>query len=109
MRAMLALALVLATPAIACDPDSMEQAISEVCGAATRGAEAAKLAATPLADVSEAAAMQASLARARQHCMHGDPAEAAWEATRLARFAGRIEARTAPPHLLLNTLTGYPK
>lgn len=97
MRPLLALLILLATPAIACDPAGMDGALSEICGAAASGAEEAIEAALPLARREEAAAMQAQLARVQQLCTHGDPAVAAVEATRLARFAGRIEARADVP------------
>ncbi|WP_431301769.1 hypothetical protein [Sediminicoccus sp. BL-A-41-H5] len=97
MRALLALALLLATPAIACDPDEMERAMTEVCTAATSGAAEAVEAALPLAGADEAAALQTQLITLRRVCAEGDPALAARDAARLSRLAGRIEARAERP------------
>jgi hypothetical protein len=97
MRALLALAMLLSSPAIACDPAEMDQAMSEICGGATDGAAEAVQAALPHARAGEAAALEARLAQARHACQHGDPAVAAREAAQLARFAGRIEARADQP------------
>lgn len=97
MRALLALTLLLATPAIACDPDEMERAMTEICTAATAGAAEAVEAALPLARGDEAASLQAQLTTLRRVCAEGDPALAARDAARLARLAGRIEARADQP------------
>lgn len=97
MRALLALALLLATPAIACDPDEMERAMTEICTAATSGAADAVEAALPLARPDEAAALQSRLTHLQRICAEGDPALAARDAARLARLAGRIEARADQP------------
>ena len=97
MRALLALTLLLATPAIACDPDEMERAMTEICTAATSGAAEAVEAALPLARPGEATALQSQLTSLRRICAEGDPALAARDAARLARLAGRIEARADQP------------
>lgn len=97
MRTLLALALLLATPAIACDPDEMERAMNEICSGATTGAAEAVEAALPLARPVEAASLQAQLAALQRSCAEGDPAVAARDAARLARLAGRIEARADQP------------
>jgi hypothetical protein len=97
MRAVLALAMLLATPAIACDPDELERAMTEICAAATMGAEEAVEAAQPFAQSEERARLGARLAQIRQDCLQGDPAVAAREAARLARIAAHIEARADRP------------
>jgi hypothetical protein len=97
MRALLALAMLLATPAIACDPDELERAMTEICNAATAGAEEAVEAAQPFARAEEWARLDARLAQIRQDCVQGDPMQAAREAARLARAAARIEARADQP------------
>lgn len=97
MRALLAMAMLLATPAIACDPDEMERAMTEICSAATTGAAEAVEAALPLARAQEAASLQSQLNSLRRICAEGDPAAAARDAARLARVAGRIEARAEQP------------
>lgn len=97
MRALLALALLLASPAIACDPAEMDQAMTEICTAALDGAAEAVEAALPHARAQEAAALESRLAQARLACLQGDPAVAARDAAQLARLAGRIEARADQP------------
>ncbi|MDB5416217.1 MAG: hypothetical protein JWR10_4552 [Rubritepida sp.] len=97
MRKLLIMALLLATPAAACDPEEMDRALSEICTAAATVAQEAVEAAQPLAQSGERTAMQAQLDRVRTLCIDGDPAVAASEAARLARFAGRIEARADTP------------
>lgn len=97
MRRLLAMAMLLAMPAMACDPDEMERAMTEICTAATSGAAEAVEAALPLARAEEAAALQTQLTALRRVCSEGDPAVAAREAARLARLAGRIEARAEQP------------
>ncbi|MBX9752630.1 MAG: hypothetical protein K5Q68_23785 [Roseococcus sp.] len=97
MRTILAVAMLLATPAIACDPDELERAMTEICTAATAGAEEAVEAAQPFARAEERALLDARLTQIRQDCAHGDPAVAAREAARLARVAARIEARADQP------------
>ena len=97
MRKILALALLLTTPAIACDPDEVDRAMTEVCVATIQAAEEAVQAALPLARGGEAATLDTELARLRALCAQGDPAVAAGEAARLARAAGRIEARGDAP------------
>jgi hypothetical protein len=97
MRALLALALLLATPAIACDPDELERAMTDICAAATEAAAEAVQAALPLARAGEGAALDARLAAIRHGCVHGDPVMAARDAARLARSAALIEARAEQP------------
>ncbi len=97
MRVLLALALLLATPAIACDPDEVDRAMTEVCTASLGAAAEAVDAALPLARGAEAGTLNAKLTRLRGLCAEGDPAVAAAAAARLARLAGRIEARADAP------------
>jgi hypothetical protein len=97
MRKLLAVAMLLATPAVACDPDELERAMTEICSAATAGAAEAVEAALPLARPGEATSLEAQLTALRRLCMEGDPAQAARDAARLARLAGRIEARADQP------------
>lgn len=98
MRAALALGLLLlAAPAGACDPDELERAMTEICTAATEGAAEAVAAALPQARAEEATSLRAELERLTQACAQGDPAVAAREGARLARIAGRIEARAEQP------------
>lgn len=88
MRALVLLAA-LTAPALACDPAEMEAAMTEICRGATEGAREA-VAALPAA---ERAPLEAELTRLHALCAAGDPAIAARGAARLAREAGRMEAR----------------
>ena len=88
MRAVLLLAA-LAAPALACDPAEMEAAMNGICRGATEGAREA-VHALPIA---ERPPLEAELTRLHELCAAGDPALAARGAARLAREAGRIEAR----------------
>jgi hypothetical protein len=100
MRALvLAAALMLAPPlaARACDTAAMNAELTRVCRAALDPVLGwlARLAPEP----EEAAALARASAAAAEACDTGDPAAGVLEAARLARLAGRIEARTgdAPP------------
>ena len=98
MRAILALGLLLlAAPAGACDPDELERAMTEICTAATEGAAEAVEAALPHARAEEAHSLRTELQRLMQACAQGDPTATAREGARLARLAGRIEAREDQP------------
>ncbi|MCX7371641.1 MAG: hypothetical protein NTW56_04250 [Alphaproteobacteria bacterium] len=79
--------------AIACDPDAMDQAMSEICAAGVAAAQEAVDAAIPHAIAAEADHLRLALSQAQDICHHGDPALAAAQAARLSRHAGRIEAR----------------
>ncbi len=83
----------IAAPAFACDPEEMNSQLTGVCEAAL--AETAALVDALHGDATEAerAAMARGLATAREACAHGDPLIGAREAARLARLAGRVEAR----------------
>jgi hypothetical protein len=89
----LALAALIATPAIACDPEAMNQHLTAVCDAAQRPARDAVQAATPHATEAERAAMAGALTAIAAACDTGDPEIGARQAAALARAAGFIEAR----------------
>jgi hypothetical protein len=92
--AALAALLVAAPPlARACDTEAMNAELTAVCRAALSPAEAWAGAVRAHAGASEAAALDRALALARAACATGDPAAGALEAARIARLAGRIEAR----------------
>ena len=88
-------AALLAAPPLAraCDPETMNAALTEVCGAALRPAEEAIAAALPHATAAEHGLIERHLAAARQGCAEGDPEIGARTASLLARLAGRIEGR----------------
>jgi hypothetical protein len=90
-----AFAVLLAAPSTtrACDPETMNAALTDVCDAALRPAEEAIAAALPHATAAERALVERHLAAARQGCAEGDPKIGARTAALLARFAGRIEGR----------------
>jgi hypothetical protein len=92
---LLAAALLAAAPppARACDPETMNAALTGVCDAALRPAEEAVAAALPHATAAEHALIERHLAAARQGCAEGDPGIGARTAALLARLAGRIEGR----------------
>ncbi|UPY35211.1 hypothetical protein [Sediminicoccus sp. KRV36] len=71
--------------------------MTEICTATTLGAAEAVEAAIPHARAEERTAMEAQLIQLQHNCAHGDPAVVARGATRLARLAGRIEARANQP------------
>jgi len=95
-RHALALAVFLLAPPLAraCDPDELNAHLTTVCRAALDPAMAAIGPLRVHASVEEDRAIAAALARATEACDTGDPAIGAAEAVRLARLAGRIEART---------------
>jgi hypothetical protein len=89
----LALAALIATPAIACDAEAMNHHLTAVCDAAQRPARDAVRAANPHATEAERAAMARALAAVAAACETGDPEIGARQAAALARAAGFIEAR----------------
>ncbi|MBR0680800.1 hypothetical protein GXW74_09900 [Roseomonas eburnea] len=94
-----AMALLAATPAPACDSEAMSAELTAVCRGAFAPAAEWAGAVRAQADAAEAAALDRALLLAREACDSGDPAAGAREAARIARLAGRIEARigaTAP-------------
>ena len=95
MRALLLAGLLLAAlpPARACDTEAMSAELTAVCSAALRPAAETARAVRGAASAAEAAALDRALARAAEACATGDPALGAAEASRIARLAGRIEAR----------------
>jgi hypothetical protein len=95
VAALLALALVAAPPlARACDPEAMNQEITEICRAAFDPAAEIARAVLARATPDEARALTAALTAAGDACDVGDPAAGARQAVEIARLAGRIEART---------------
>ena len=94
IAALLAFALVAAPPlARACDPEAMNQEITEICRAALDPAAAIARAVLARATPEEARALTAALVAAGDACDVGDPAAGARQAVEIARLAGRIEAR----------------
>jgi hypothetical protein len=95
-RLVLALVVFLFAPPLAraCDPDELNAHLTTVCRAALDPATAAIAPLRIHASPAEDAAIAVALARAGEACDTGDPAIGAAEAVRLARLAGRIEART---------------
>jgi hypothetical protein len=92
--ALLALALVAAPPlARACDPEAMNQELTEICRAAFDPAAEIARAVMARATAEEARALAAALTAAGDACDVGDPAAGARQAVEIARLAGRIEAR----------------
>ena len=83
----------VAAPALACDPEEMNHQLTAVCEAALTEPAALLEALHGHATESERAAIARGLAAAREACAHGDPVIGAREAARLARLAGRLEAR----------------
>jgi hypothetical protein len=92
-------ALLLAAPPLAraCDTEAMNAELSAVCRAALAPALAWAAAARAGASAAEAAALDRAITRATESCATGDPAAGAQEAARIARLAGRIEARSGTP------------
>ena len=88
-------AALLAAPlsARACDPETMNAALTAVCDAALRPAEEAIASALPHATEAERALVERHLAAARRGCAEGDPNVGARTAALIARLAGRIEGR----------------
>ncbi|HEY4250796.1 MAG TPA: hypothetical protein VGM87_06335 [Roseomonas sp.] len=100
-HAALLAALVLTAPPLAraCDPEELNQQLTAVCRAALAPAAAWIGALHARATAAERGAIDAALGSANEACDTGDPTAGAREAARLARLAGRIEARlgeTAP-------------
>ena len=94
VAALLALALVAAPPlARACDPEAMNQEVTEICRAAFDPAAEIARAVLARATPDEARALTAALTAAGDACDVGDPAAGARQAVEIARLAGRIEAR----------------
>lgn len=92
--ALLAVALIAAPPlARACDPEAMNQEITEICRAAFDTAAAIARTVLARATPDEARALTAALTAAGDACDVGDPAAGARQAVEIARLAGRIEAR----------------
>lgn len=91
-------ALAATRPARACEPEALDAHLAAVCDGGLAAARAALAAALPQATPAERAALEAMLAEAGGLCGTGDPVEAARQAARIARIAGRIEGRagTAP-------------
>lgn len=87
------LAGALVAPALACDPEEMNEQLNAVCAAALAETVPAAEAILPHATAAEHTRLERSLARAREACATGDPVFGAQEAARLARLVGRIEAR----------------
>jgi hypothetical protein len=94
-------ALILAAPPLAraCDPEELSRQLTEVCRAALDPAAGWAGSLRDRASGAERGAIDAALRSAGEACDSGDPTAGAREAVRLARLAGRIEARlgeTAP-------------
>jgi hypothetical protein len=90
----LAVLLVGAPPlARACDTEAMNAELTAVCRAAFTPAADWAGAVRAQATAQEGAALDRALAVANEACATGDPAAGAREAVRIARLAGRIEAR----------------
>jgi hypothetical protein len=89
-------ALLLAAPPLAraCDPETMEREITEICRAALDPATVVARAVLARATPDEARALTAAIVAAGDACEVGDPAAGARQAVEIARLAGRIEART---------------
>lgn len=95
VAALLALALVAAPPlARACDPEAMNQEVTEICRAALDPAATLARATLARATADEARAIEAAIIAATDACDVGDPAAGARQAVEIARLAGRIEARS---------------
>ncbi len=95
MRTILLAVLMLAAPprARACDPEAMHAELTAVCNAALRPTlEWAGMVRVP-ASAAESAALDRAIAAATTSCETGDPVAGAQAAARIARLAGRIEAR----------------
>jgi hypothetical protein len=92
---LLVLALVAAPPlARACDPEAMNQEVTEICRAALDPAASFARATLARATADEARALEAAIIAATDACDVGDPAAGARQAVEIARLAGRIEARS---------------
>lgn len=100
-RTALLATLTFAAPPLAraCDPAEMSQQLTAVCRAALDPAAGWIGALRDRATEAERGAIDAALRSAGEACDTGDPTVGARESVRLARLAGRIEARlgeTAP-------------
>ena len=95
MRSILLAALVVAAPPLAraCDTEAMNAELTAVCTAALRPAMSWATTIRAHATAAEAAAIERAITTATAACETGDPAAGAAEAVRIARLAGRIEAR----------------
>lgn len=95
-KALALAALLLAAPPLAraCDTEAMNAEMTALCRAALTPAAGWAGAVRAQASATEATALDRALALANEACATGDPAVGAREATRIARLAGRIEART---------------
>ncbi len=95
----LASAVATPTPALACDVAEMHAIATEACAAAIGETGTVLAALERHATEAERAMIERQLAAAREACAEGNAGFAAAEAARLARLAGRIEARAgeAPP------------
>jgi hypothetical protein len=95
LAAFAAAALLATVPPVAraCDPETMNAALTDVCDAALRPAAEAIAAALPHATAAERGLIERHLVAARQGCAEGDPGIGARTAALLARLAGRIEGR----------------
>ena len=95
MRSILLAALVVDAPpfARACDTEAMNAELTAVCTAALRPALSWATAIRAQATAAETAAIERAITTATAACETGDPAAGAAEAVRIARLAGRIEAR----------------
>jgi hypothetical protein len=95
---LLAAALVLAPPlARACDTEYLNSQLTLVCRAALDPALALLRDLAPQATAAETAAIGHATTLAEAACETGDPEVGTQEAIRLARLAGRIEARLPEP------------
>ncbi len=96
MRSILLAALVVAAPPLAraCDTEAMNAELTNVCNAALRPALEWVGAVRTQATAAESAALDRAISAAGTACETGDPVAGAREAGRIARLAGRIEART---------------
>ncbi len=103
LLAAFAAALLATVPPVAraCDPETMNAALTDVCDAALRPAEEAIAAALPHATAAERGLIERHLVFARQGCAEGDPGIGARTAALLARLAGRIEGRAGLDRPLL--------
>lgn len=101
MRPILLATLLFAAPPLAraCDTEAMNAELTAVCNAALRPALDWVGGLRAQATAAESALLDRAIAAASASCDTGDPVAGAREAARIARLAGRIEARTAsiPP------------
>jgi hypothetical protein len=95
MRPILLAALFFAAPPLAraCDTEAMNAELTAVCNAALQPSLAWVGTVRAQATAAESAALDRAIAAAGASCETGDPVAGAAEAARIARLAGRIEAR----------------